>query len=106
MSSHWEWVDKVMAEHDSAKPFAPENGKPLKFAVGDEVIFKNNYGIEFALTVTGIFERPEKPCGLYANGARYYLNKASHWFPVTETSLRIAEQGQASGVMQICAAIP
>ena len=101
MSSHWKWVEAEMAEHDRTQPFAPENGNPLKFAVGDHVIFTNDYGVEFALTVTGIYERPEKPCGQYAHGARYYLNKASHWFPVSEASLRVAKQDQKPSANQI-----
>jgi hypothetical protein len=32
--------------------------------------------------------RADEPCGQYANGARYYLDWASHWFPVKESSLR------------------
>lgn len=89
MSSHWEWVERVTAEHDAQKPFAPENGQPLQFRPGDPVIFTNDEGIEFPQRVTGFFARPEKPCGLYANGARYMLDWACHWFPAKEASLRL-----------------
>jgi hypothetical protein len=90
MSSHWEWGERVMREHDEKRPYAPENGSRLKFRVGDRVIFTNEFGVESprAYTVTGIYERPDEPCGQYANGARYYLDWASHWFPVKESSLR------------------
>ncbi|UBM12796.1 hypothetical protein [Cupriavidus metallidurans] len=91
MSSHWEWVEEVSARHDAEKPFAPENGQPLKFGIGEWVIYTNDYGIEFAgLRVTG-FYKPAGPDGLYANGARYLINTNSPWMPVSEASLRIDE---------------
>lgn len=88
MSSHWEWAERVNAEHDRDKPFAPENGQPLRFAIGDHVIFTNDYGVEFEMQVTGFYERPAPPCGLYARGHRYLVNSSSPWFPVKESSLR------------------
>jgi hypothetical protein len=89
MSSHWAWAERVTAEHDQNKPFAPENGQPLRFAIGDHVIFTNDYGVEFEMQITGFFERPEAPCGLYARGSRYLVNSSSPWFPVKESSLRL-----------------
>lgn len=29
MSSHWKWAEKVAAQHDQEKTFAPEKGQPL-----------------------------------------------------------------------------
>ena len=37
MSSHHEWAEEVTARHDATKPFAPENGQPLRFKAGDPV---------------------------------------------------------------------
>ena len=88
MSSHWEWAEQVTAQHDAEKPFAPENGQPLRFKVGDPVIYTNPAGLEFALRVTGFYERPAAPDGMYANGARYLLDWDCHWFPVAESCLR------------------
>jgi hypothetical protein len=92
MSSHWEWVEKITAKHDAEKPFAPENGQPLRFAIGDEVIFTNDYGVEFEMKITG-FYKPTEPCGLYATGKRYMVNSSSPWFPVAEKSLRAKPGG-------------
>lgn len=88
MSSHWEWQKRVMAEHDAAKPFTPENGNPLRFKPGEAVIFRNDYRVEFHQRVTGYHQRPAEPCGLYARGCRYLLDKDCYWMPVTEASLR------------------
>lgn len=91
MSSHHDWVIAVTEEHDRLKPFAPENGQPLRFKIGDEVIYTNNYGVQFKLRVTG-FYKPKGLCGLYARGARYLLDMDCYWFPVNESSLRRASQ--------------
>lgn len=90
MSSHWEWCDEVVAAHDRDKPFSPENGEPLKFEIGDPVIFTNDYGVCFRLRITG-FYHPEKPCALYATGSRYMVDSDSPWFPVKESALRLDE---------------
>ncbi|MDR2112887.1 MAG: hypothetical protein LBQ62_07295 [Candidatus Accumulibacter sp.] len=87
MSSHHEWVAEVVARHDAEKPFAPENGQPLRFKAGDCVIYTNPYGVEFRFRITG-FYRPEQPCALYARGARYLVNSSSPWYPVSESRLR------------------
>lgn len=87
MSSHHDWIIEVSAQHDSLKPFAPENGQPLRFKIGDAVIFTNDYGLTFQRNVTGFYQ-PAKPSGLYACGARYLLDSSSPWMPVTESSLR------------------
>lgn len=89
MSSHHEWADEQMARHDAQKPFAPENGLPLRFQIGGPVIFTNVYGVEFPLRITGFYERPEGSDGQYAHGARYLVNSSSPWFPVKEASLRL-----------------
>lgn len=91
MSSHWEWEKRIAKEHDENKPFAPENGEPLKFKAGDTVIFTNDYGIEFKLKVKGIY-KPEATDALYALGYRYFLESSSPWMPVPEFKLRLAEQ--------------
>lgn len=87
MSSHAEWVAEVAAEHDALKPFAPENGKPLRFQIGDAVIFTNDAGLEFRCRVSGLY-RPAEPSGLYAQGARYLVDSSAPWMPVSEASLR------------------
>jgi len=87
MSSHHDWVNEVVARHDSEKPFSPENGTPLKFNVGDLVFFTNSEGVAFRRRVTGYY-RPAAPCSLYARGYRYLLDSDSPWMPVTESSLR------------------
>lgn len=87
MSSHHEWVDEVVAEHDLQEPFAPENGQPLRYAIGARVIYTNPAGIEFPFRVTGYY-RPDSPTALYARGARYYVDSGSPWFPVAEAALR------------------
>jgi len=38
MSSHHDYILEITAEHDAFKPFPPENGQPLRFALGDAVI--------------------------------------------------------------------
>lgn len=91
MSSHHEWAEEATARHDAQKPFAPENGQPLQFKAGEPVIYTNPAGIEFALRVTGLYERPASPDGMYANGARYLLDWDCHWFPVAESRLRLDE---------------
>ncbi|AXL71821.1 hypothetical protein N0006_25535 [Pseudomonas aeruginosa] len=87
MSSHHDWVIEVSAQHDAHKPFAPENGQPLHFKIGDAVIYTNDFGAQFHRLVTG-FYRPSGPCGLYALGRRYFLDSSSPWMPVAESSLR------------------
>ena len=90
MSSHHEWAAATIAQHDREKLFAPENGQPLKFGVGDLVIYTNDYGLSFGpYRITSLFQ-PVEPCSLYATGYRYHLNKSSHWMPVKESSLSAA----------------
>jgi hypothetical protein len=88
MSSHWDYVEKLVADHDQQKPFAPENGKPLKFAVGQRVVFTNDYGVSFVLQITRFYSR-ETDAAMYANGYRYLVDSSSPWFPVREASLTI-----------------
>ena len=38
MSSHHDYIIEITAQHDALKPFAPENGQPLRFKIGDAVI--------------------------------------------------------------------
>lgn len=89
MSSHHEWAEEVIARHDAEKPFAPENGEALRFAIGDPVIFTNDAGVSFDLTITGFYQ-PAGGCSLYAMGARYLVNSRTPWVPVKESSLRPA----------------
>ncbi|MDH0419111.1 hypothetical protein [Delftia tsuruhatensis] len=81
MSSHHDYIIEITAQHDALKPFAPENGQPLRFKIGDAVIYTNEYGAQFRRRVTGL-------SGLYARGARYLLDSSSPWMPVAESSLR------------------
>lgn len=90
MSSHWEWEKQIVAKHDLEHPFAPENGTPLKFKIGDPVIFTNNYGVSFRLRITGFYQ-PTEPCSLYASGRRYLVDSSSPWFPVKELELQLDE---------------
>jgi len=96
MSSIWEYEKRVVAQHNTEKPFAPENGQPLKFAVGDVVAFTNEYGVMFrGLKVTG-FYRPDPLESLYATGMRYLLDWSSPWFPAKESSLQLdSEVGES-----------
>ena len=90
--NHHEWAERIIAEHDKNKPFAPENGEQLKFSVGDEVIYTNEYGVEFKRRITG-FYTPEKKDTTYARGGRYMLDYDCFWVPVKESSLRkLSEQ--------------
>ena len=61
--------------------------RSLRFAIGGAVIYTNEAGLQFRLSITG-FYRPAGPSGLYARGARYLLNSSSPWMPVSESSLR------------------
>lgn len=90
MQSHWDWSNDVITVHNKEKPYAPENGQPLKFKPGDKVIYTNPEGIEFVLHVTGYY-RPAVIDSLYATGSRYFLDWDCHWFPVKEENLRYAE---------------
>jgi len=87
MSSHHDWVIEVSAQHDAHKLFAPENGEPLRFKIGDAVIYTNDFGAQFHSRVTGFYQ-PAGLCGLYALGRRYFLDSSSPWMPVAESSLR------------------
>ena len=74
-----------MTEEPCAAEAAP------KFAVGDAVTYKNEYGVRFAKTVTGHFRRSGDGV-LYAMGYRYLLDSDSWWMPVREEDLS-ARQG-------------
>lgn len=88
--SHWDWEEAVIERHQSEKPYAPENGEPLKFKVGDEVIYTNDYGVQFKQTVTGFYQ-PDQINSLYATGYRYLLDTDCYWMPVRESSLQSVE---------------
>jgi hypothetical protein len=60
--------------------------QPLRFKIGDAVIYTNEFGAQFRRRVTGFYQ-PTEPSGLYAR-RRYYLNSTSPWMPVAESSLR------------------
>lgn len=96
MSSIWDYEKRVIAMHEAEKPFAPENGQPLKFAVGDVVAFTNEYGVMFrGLKVTGFYQ-PEPIDSLYATGRRYLLDWSSPWYPAKESSLQLdSEVGES-----------
>ena len=93
MASHHDWIIAISAQHDALKPFASENGQPLRFAIGDAVVYTNDAGLQFRCRVTG-FYRPTGRCGLYALGARYLLNSDSPWMPVWESELRHDESAR------------
>ena len=58
MSSHHDYIIEITAQHDALKPFAPENGQPLRFKIGDAVIYTNEYGAQFRRRVTGSTSPP------------------------------------------------
>ncbi|MGE4341307.1 MAG: hypothetical protein AB7E55_35970 [Pigmentiphaga sp.] len=87
MSSHHDYIIEITAQHDALKPFAPENGQPLRFSIGDAVVYTNEYGVQFRSRITG-FYRPTEPSGLYARGMRYYLDSSAPWMPVAQSSPR------------------
>ncbi len=62
MSSHHDYIIEITAQHDALKPFAPENGQPLRFKIGDAVIYTNEYGVQFRSCING-FYRPTEPSG-------------------------------------------
>lgn len=90
MSYHWEWIEEVIQKHDAEHPFAPENGEPLKFKPGDKVIYTKEYGVSFEHYITDYY-KTEKPCSLYACGARYLLDWDCPWLPVNEANLTLAQ---------------
>ncbi|THD11674.1 hypothetical protein [Metallibacterium scheffleri] len=87
MSTHFEWIDEVVAEHDTQKPFAPENGLPLRFKAGDRVIYTNEYGLTFDTTVKSIYARDGAKDALYATGRRYWTSGFNP-LPVCESDLQ------------------
>ena len=87
MSSHHDWVNQTVKLHNATKPFAPENGRCLRFAVGDKVIYTNPAGLKFRFSITGHYG-PANPCSLYAQGARSLVNSNSPWLPVMESHLQ------------------
>lgn len=102
MSSIWDYEVRIVAQHDTEKPFAPENGEPLKFGVGDIVAFTNEYGVMFrGLRVTGLY-KPEAPCSLYATGRRYLLDWSSPWFPAKESSLQFDSDVVVADEVKVC----
>lgn len=102
MSSIWDYEKRVVALHDEKTPFAPENGEPLKFGIGDVVAFTNEYGVLFrGLRVTGYY-RPDSPCSLYATGMRYLLDWSSPWFPAKESSLQFDSAVDESKAKLVC----
>src|SRR5579859_5003958 len=92
LTSIHELSRRRIEEHDRTKPFAPENGKPLAFKAGDKVIFTNDYGVPFRLTVTGFYQ-PGETDALYASGYRYMLDSDCYWMPVKERNLQ-TDRGQ------------
>lgn len=84
MANHHDWIDEVKATHERDKPFAPENGRALKFAQGDKVIYTNDAGATFERVVTGLCDSQHMR---YIFGARYHLDSAGAWIGYTETEL-------------------
>ena len=85
--SHHEAIARLIKEHDEIKPFPPENGKELKFKVGDKVTYINDYGCIFeGMTITKVMERADNE-GLYCSGRRYYIDSDCPWMPVKEVNL-------------------
>lgn len=56
---------------------------PCDFKVGDKVIFKNDYGVEFELTVLGFSNGT-----ILKNGAFIHLDGGAYWFPHLPDCLR------------------
>ena len=93
MSCHGDWQKEVILRHNAESPFAPENGQPLKFGIGDHVIYTNDNGVVFNQKITG-FYKPEPIDSLYATGCRYLLNTDCYWMPVRENNLSVhSDQG-------------
>ena len=44
MSSHHDYIIEITAQHNALKPFAPENGQPLRYAAAAAVIYTNEFG--------------------------------------------------------------
>lgn len=87
---HHEAMAELVRAHDEQRPYAPENGRPLAFSVGDRVTFVNDYGVAFPHhTVTRIMQRHENEW-LYCSGRRYYIDSDCPWMPVKESNLRLA----------------
>jgi hypothetical protein len=59
---------RITAQHDALKPFAPENGQPLRFKIGDAVIYTNETAHSSGAASPVL---PAHRAGLYARGARY-----------------------------------
>lgn len=90
--SHHDMMKLTIEEHDRERKFAPENGQPLKFKVGDKVTFVNDFGFRRSgKTITRIMKREEDE-SLYCQGYRYYIDSDSPWFPVKESSLISSER--------------
>jgi hypothetical protein len=62
MSSHHDYIIEITAQHDALKPFAPENGQPLRFKIGDAVIYTNEFGAQFRRRVTGFYQPTGPGC--------------------------------------------
>jgi len=62
---------------------------PCDFAVGDEVIYTNDYGAQFVSTVVGFTREPHVPpdCDTYVEPQFVYLAKSAWWWPVEASSL-------------------
>ena len=90
MSGHHEWEQETIEQHNTQRPFAPENGEVLKFKVGNPVVYTNEFGVSFHRRITALY-RPEPIDSLYATGHRYLLDKDSYWMPVKEANLCLNE---------------
>lgn len=88
MSSFWDWEKKQVAAHNEKRPYAPENGSPLKFKPGDSVIYTHEYLGTCKAVVSGYY-LPTAMDSFYAQGARYLLDRGAYWFPVKESELTL-----------------
>ena len=87
--SHHEAMRLLRLEHDKNKPFAPENGTPLKFKVGDKVTYTNEGGVVFeGYTVTRLLH---PSADLYPQGYRYFIDSDAYWMPKKESELKHAD---------------
>lgn len=84
-----DWCKEVIAEAKEKKPFAPENGQPLKFKIGDRVTYTNGNGAKFrGYTITGFYTDDDSH---YALGMRYMIDWDHPWMGVREINLKLED---------------
>ena len=84
-------MEELIEEAERTRPYAPENGKPLRFKVGDAVQYYSDGGtlvLPMVYRISALMTKAENP-GWYAMGYRYWLDSAKPtWMPVAELNLR------------------